>query len=235
MRRRADDGARQPRGARLLRARRGVRALRRRRLRAGGHRSARRRRPPGTDRGRGPSPRAGITASGAASATFRTCCNDPAPADRRAAKRIAFSVARSRCCSPGPGREHRRCRTRGEPPRARRSAHAQPCSRSRRCDGRATRAARPLGGSCTARLEVSPSYVPAATNLAALASATNDRDLVGRVRCEVDRRAARPRWVDLDGPTLPFGYAARAIDRSMALQAAVRTGDPGVFALTLVD
>ncbi len=84
-------------------------------------------------------------------------------------------------------------------------------------------------------LEVSPSYVPAATNLAALASATNDRDLVGRVRCEVDRRAARPRWVDLDGPTLPFGYAARAIDRSMALQAAVRTGDPGVFALTLVD
>ncbi|MCR9244896.1 MAG: glycosyltransferase [bacterium] len=84
-------------------------------------------------------------------------------------------------------------------------------------------------------LEISPSYVPAATNLAALASATQDHHLLGRVQCEVDRRIEGPDWRDLDGPTLPFGYAERAIDRSLALQSAVREGDPGLFAATLAD
>ncbi|MCA8950032.1 MAG: glycosyltransferase family 1 protein [Planctomycetes bacterium] len=84
-------------------------------------------------------------------------------------------------------------------------------------------------------LQVSPSYVPAATNLCALAHATNDPGLATSVQCEVDRRIASPSWFDLDGPTLPFGYAARAIDRSLALQSAVRDGDPQLFAATLVD
>lgn len=84
-------------------------------------------------------------------------------------------------------------------------------------------------------LQASPTYVPAATNLAALATATDDRRLVGAAQCEVDRRLATPSWDDLDGPTLPFGYARQAIDRSLALQCAVREGDPSVFAAALVE
>ena len=33
-----------------------------------------------------------------------------------------------------------------------------------------------------------------------------------------------PSWGDLDGPTLPFGYNERAIDRSLALQSAHNSG-----------
>ncbi len=75
-----------------------------------------------------------------------------------------------------------------------------------------------------------PGYVPAATNLAAIAAASGDEALQRATRRELDRRAAGPSWADLDGPTLPFGYAGLAIDRSLALQAAVRTGEPAVFA-----
>ena len=73
-------------------------------------------------------------------------------------------------------------------------------------------------------------YLPAATNLAALASAAGDANLVRAAHGEVDRRAAAATWAALDGPTLPLGYAERAIDRSLALQAAVRAGQPELFA-----
>ncbi|MBM4063767.1 MAG: glycosyltransferase family 1 protein, partial [Planctomycetes bacterium] len=83
-------------------------------------------------------------------------------------------------------------------------------------------------------LAVDPAYVPAATNLAALASASGDARLQRKVRLEVERRAAAPTWQALDGPTLPLGYAAVAVGRSLALQAAVRAGEPRVFAGALV-
>lgn len=82
-------------------------------------------------------------------------------------------------------------------------------------------------------LQVDPAYVPAATNLAALAAAAGDPALQRAVRLELDRRAAAPTWEALDGPTLPLGYAELAIDRSLALQAAVRAGTPGAFATAL--
>lgn len=78
-----------------------------------------------------------------------------------------------------------------------------------------------------------PSYLPAATNLAAIAAATGDANLQATCRREVERRATAARWQDLDGPTLPFGFSAAAIDRSLALQDAVRRGEPGVFAANL--
>jgi hypothetical protein len=77
---------------------------------------------------------------------------------------------------------------------------------------------------------VDRTYLPAVTNLAALASATGDAGLQHSVRLELDRRTASPTWADLDGPTLPLGYAEIAIDRSLALQAAVRADEPKLFA-----
>jgi len=73
-------------------------------------------------------------------------------------------------------------------------------------------------------------YLPAVINLAALASASGDGNLQRSTRLELDRRCGAPTWADLDGPTLPLGYAETAIDRSLALQAAVRAGEPGLFA-----
>lgn len=84
-------------------------------------------------------------------------------------------------------------------------------------------------------IEVDPGYLPAATNLASLAMATGDANLCSLVRREVDRRALACRWPQLDGPTLPLGYAERAIERSLALQDAVRAGAPDLFARSLVD
>ncbi len=83
-------------------------------------------------------------------------------------------------------------------------------------------------------LAAAPHYVPAAANLAALAAATTDTRLQREARAELQRRASTSDWIDLDGPVLPFGYHPRAIDRSLALQTAVRTGDPAAFALELV-
>ncbi|HEX5051635.1 MAG TPA: glycosyltransferase [Planctomycetota bacterium] len=81
--------------------------------------------------------------------------------------------------------------------------------------------------------EAAPGYLPAATNLAAIAAATGDPALQQAARRELERRSAAVRWADLDGPTLPFGPCELAIDRSLALQAAVRAGEPAVFASTL--
>ncbi len=82
--------------------------------------------------------------------------------------------------------------------------------------------------------QLDPHYVPAAVNLASLADATGDPALRAAARRELDRRAGATAWPDLDGPTLPFGYAELAVDRSLALQHAVRRGDPALFAGSLV-
>lgn len=83
-------------------------------------------------------------------------------------------------------------------------------------------------------LAAAPEYVPAAANLAAVAAATGDQALQRAVREELTRRGDAATWAALDGPTLPLGFAAPAIDRSLALQAAVRTDRPGVFAEVLM-
>jgi hypothetical protein len=77
---------------------------------------------------------------------------------------------------------------------------------------------------------IAPAYVPAAANLAALAAATGDSRLHERALHELGRRLHEPSWSELDGPTLPLGFAEAAIDRSLALQAAVRAGEPARFA-----
>jgi hypothetical protein len=77
---------------------------------------------------------------------------------------------------------------------------------------------------------MAPGYVPAAANLAALALATHDASLQHATRRELERRLPHASWADVDGPTLPLGYAERAIDRSLALQAAIRADEPRVFA-----
>ena len=82
---------------------------------------------------------------------------------------------------------------------------------------------------------ISRSYLPAVTNLAALAAASTDARTRSALRNELEQRRAAPDWSDLDGPTLPFGYGATAVDRSLALQAAVRAGDPKVFATALAS
>jgi len=73
-------------------------------------------------------------------------------------------------------------------------------------------------------------YVPAAANLLALAGTTGDDDLVQRARTEFERRLAGPAWRDLDGLVLPFGFSAQAVDRSLALQRAVRLDSPRLLA-----
>ncbi|MBX3462233.1 MAG: glycosyltransferase family 1 protein [Planctomycetes bacterium] len=80
-----------------------------------------------------------------------------------------------------------------------------------------------------------PDYLPATVNLVGLATASGDAELRRAARRERDRRAAATTWLAVDGPTLPFGYGELAVDRSLALQQAVRQGDPALFAGALVQ
>lgn len=80
---------------------------------------------------------------------------------------------------------------------------------------------------------VAPHYVPAAASLHVLAGSTGDGGLQARVRADLERRLATAAWADLDGPILPLGYGAIAIDRSLALQAAVRGGSTKLLAQAL--
>lgn len=76
-------------------------------------------------------------------------------------------------------------------------------------------------------------YVPAVANLASVAATACDLRLQQLTQRELERRLHEPGWADLDGPTLPLGFPAPAVERSLALQAAVRAGDPRVFARAL--
>jgi hypothetical protein len=79
-------------------------------------------------------------------------------------------------------------------------------------------------------------YLPAASNLRAIARASGDAALVRATDDDLARRRSNaPTWAAVDGPTLPLGYASEAIDRSLALQTAVREGSPEAMARALVD
>ncbi|MFK7739021.1 MAG: glycosyltransferase [Planctomycetota bacterium] len=79
--------------------------------------------------------------------------------------------------------------------------------------------------------EASQNYVPAAVNLATLARHMGHGKLIEATDRERARRlAVAPEWPALDGPMLPFGFDATAIDRSLALQRAVRSSSPHSFA-----
>lgn len=80
-----------------------------------------------------------------------------------------------------------------------------------------------------------PGYVPAVQNLAALAATTGNDGLIAKARSEFERRLTRPDWSDLDGLMLPLGFSARAVDRSLAMQSAVRQGAPDVLVAALRD
>ncbi len=82
-------------------------------------------------------------------------------------------------------------------------------------------------------LAAAPDYVPAAANLAAVAAASGDAALQRAVRTELVRRHADAGWAALDGPTLPLGFGELAIDRSLALQAALRADQPSILARAL--
>jgi len=82
--------------------------------------------------------------------------------------------------------------------------------------------------------QTSDGYIPAVVNMAAIAAATDNQQLHQLVKAECDRRIASIKeWSSLDGPTLPFGFDATAVDRSMALQDAIRTNAPEQFAKSL--
>lgn len=84
--------------------------------------------------------------------------------------------------------------------------------------------------------QVSDTYLPAVVNMAAIAAATNDPHLQRLVRDECVRRSDNlTNWSNLDGPTLPLGFEAATIDRSLALQHALRTNTPQHLATTLVE
>ena len=94
------------------------------------------------------------------------------------------------------------------------------------------------GGAAAWRLwqravNLAPGYLPAATNLAAVAAASGDQQLQRAVRELLDARQHATDWAALDGPTLPLGFADVAIDRSLALQAAVRADQPSLLAREL--
>ena len=82
--------------------------------------------------------------------------------------------------------------------------------------------------------EASGSYLPSVINMAAIAAATEDQGLQSALATECDRRLAMPsNWASIDGPMLPFGFDSCTVERSLALQEAVRTGSPDTFAQTL--
>jgi hypothetical protein len=71
-----------------------------------------------------------------------------------------------------------------------------------------------------------PRWVPAIANLAELLAASDRADLQRRALAIAAERLAHARDArDLAGPMLPFGFSARAVDWSLALQHAARTGD----------
>ena len=79
-------------------------------------------------------------------------------------------------------------------------------------------------------LSCSDGYVPAAVNLQHLAEAAADDGLRAAATSACAQRLAdASRWEDIDGPMLPFGFGADAVDRSLALQRAVLAGTPATF------
>jgi hypothetical protein len=84
--------------------------------------------------------------------------------------------------------------------------------------------------------EASEGYLPSVINMAAIAAATDDQQLQSVIRAERERRMSKALdWASIDGPTLPFGFGDCAVERSLALQQAIRTGSPEAFAKTLTD
>lgn len=78
--------------------------------------------------------------------------------------------------------------------------------------------------------EASADYLPSVINMAALAAATDNLPLQQAMKAECDRRLANTAdWSSIDGPTLPFGFDNCAVERSLALQQAIRTSSPAVF------
>jgi len=83
---------------------------------------------------------------------------------------------------------------------------------------------------------VSPHYLPAIVNLTALAESSGNEPLTRTLTTERDRRlASTPDWLGIDGPTFPFGFDNRAVDRSLALQQAIRSNAPQLFAQALTS
>ena len=76
-------------------------------------------------------------------------------------------------------------------------------------------------------------YLPAVTNLAFLANLGGNQPVLAELRRELQRRGHAERWQAIDGPTLPLRYDATQVERAMALQRAVRTGQPQCAAAAL--
>ncbi len=82
---------------------------------------------------------------------------------------------------------------------------------------------------------LAPGYLPAAHNLGLLMAAAGREDLRHAARAETGRRAAAARaFADIDGPLLPLGFGELAVDRSLQLQAAVRSGEVRRYAGGLI-
>ncbi|MGE3171428.1 MAG: glycosyltransferase [Planctomycetota bacterium] len=74
---------------------------------------------------------------------------------------------------------------------------------------------------------VDPTFAPPCLSLAELLADSDLHDLRARCRAAALQRVRAARdWRALSGPLLPFGFAARAVDWSHALQRCVRTGRP---------
>jgi len=70
-----------------------------------------------------------------------------------------------------------------------------------------------------------PAFVPPVVSIAELFGAANRPDLHERTLAQAAERAARARdWRALAGPLLPFGFSARAVDWSRAVQDCARSG-----------
>lgn len=81
---------------------------------------------------------------------------------------------------------------------------------------------------------IAPSYLPALANLANLAEAAGHLAAAQPLRARLQQLQPHAQWADVDGPTLPLGYSAPAVKRSLALQAAVRNRRSDQFAAALV-
>ena len=80
----------------------------------------------------------------------------------------------------------------------------------------------------------SADYLPAAVNLQQLAEAAGNDALRRTASAARERRLAdASSWEAIDGPMLPFGYGVDVVDRSLALQRAVRDGSTAAFVAAL--
>jgi hypothetical protein len=229
LRRRAADGAREPRGRGLLRARRRMRALRRRRLRGRGRRTARRRTTPRRIAAAGHRRVQQHRLGNRLHQLAKNCCAQrrPAPGSTEAERILGRAIAMLPTWADGKTIAAAALAAHDLAPDDPRTLNLLGLATLRWRGGEGGAAAwrlwqRAVDLADPVRARRRPTSPPSPPQRRPPAAAGGAPNCWTRAR---RHRLGRPRR-----PTLPLGFADVAIDRSLALQAAVRADQPSVLA-----